>query len=116
MFLNRKTSELNKTDLYSKILELKNSMNVNRVSYVLPAGHNIRITGNYLVGLLEGDGSFYFNKQGMSNHSLFKSFNFYSRLSISLRYGYIKYTKITYYLLHEIHLGSVFHGWDPFWL
>jgi hypothetical protein len=76
MFLNRKTSELNKTDLYSKILELKNSMNVNRVSYVLPAGHNIRITGNYLVGLLEGDGSFYFNKQGMSNHSLFKSFTF----------------------------------------
>jgi hypothetical protein len=66
MFLNRKTSELNKTDLYSKILELKNSMNVNRVSYVLPAGHNIRITGNYLVGLLEGDGSFYFNKNDIT--------------------------------------------------
>jgi hypothetical protein len=76
MFLNRKNSELNKQDLYSEILELKDSMNVKRVSYVLPSGHNIRITGNYLVGLLEGDGSFYFNKQDMSNHSLFKSFNF----------------------------------------
>ena len=60
MFLNRKTSELNKQDLYSKIIELKDSMNVKRVSHVLPADHNIRITGNYLVGLLEGDGSFYF--------------------------------------------------------
>ena len=38
-------------------------MNAKRVSYVLPLGHEIRITGNYLVGLLEGDGSFYFNKQ-----------------------------------------------------
>jgi hypothetical protein len=66
MFLNRKTSELNKQDLYSKILELKDSMNVKRVSFVLPEGHCIRITGNYLVGLLEGDGSFYLNKHDMS--------------------------------------------------
>ncbi len=63
MFLNRKSCELNKPDLYKKILELKDSMNAKRVSYVLPLGHEIRITGNYLVGLLEGDGSFYFNKQ-----------------------------------------------------
>ena len=63
MFLNRKSCELNKPDLYQKILELKDSMNAKRVSYVLPLGHEIRITGNYLVGLLEGDGSFYFNKQ-----------------------------------------------------
>lgn len=63
MFLNRKSSELNKPDIYLKILELKNSMNATRVSYVLPLDHQIRITGNYLVGLLEGDGSFFFNKQ-----------------------------------------------------
>lgn len=70
MFFNRKSCELNKQDLYKKILELKDSMNAKRVSYVLPLGHEIRITGNYLVGLLEGlclvpcaDGSFYFNKQ-----------------------------------------------------
>ena len=66
MFSNRKSSELNKPDLYSEILELKHSMNTKRVSDVLPRGHEIRITGNYLVGLLEGDGSFYFNKQDLS--------------------------------------------------
>lgn len=53
-FFNRKSSELNKSDLYSKILELKHSMNTKRVSDVLPRGHEIRITGNYLVGLLGG--------------------------------------------------------------
>lgn len=66
MFLNRKTSKLNKEDLYSEIIELKDSMNVKRISYVLPVGHHVRITGNYLVGLLEGDGSFYLNKQDMT--------------------------------------------------
>lgn len=62
MFFNRRNSELSKSDLYTEILELKHSMNTKRVSDVLPRGHNIRVTGNYLVGLLEGDGSFYFNK------------------------------------------------------
>ena len=57
MFKNRKTSELNKQDLYSNILKLKDNMNDKRVNYDLPVGHRIRITGNYLVGLLEGDGS-----------------------------------------------------------
>jgi len=65
MVFNRRSSELNKPDLYSEILELKHSMNTKRVSDVLPRGHEIRITGNYLVGLLEGDGSFYFNKQDL---------------------------------------------------
>lgn len=66
MFLNRKTSELNKQDLYSDIIQLKDSMNDKRVFYDLPVGHRIRITGNYLVGLLEGDGSFYLNKHDMT--------------------------------------------------
>lgn len=66
MFFNRRNSELNKPDLYLEILELKHSMNTKRVSDVLPRGHEIRITGNYLVGLLEGDGSFYFNKQDLT--------------------------------------------------
>lgn len=66
MFLNRKTSELNKQDLYSDIIQLKDSMNDKRVFYDLPVGHRIRITGNYLVGLLEGDGSFYLNKHDMA--------------------------------------------------
>lgn len=66
MFFNRQSSELDKPDLYSEILKLKHSMNTKRVCYVLPRGHEIRITGNYLVGLLEGDGSFYFNKQDLT--------------------------------------------------
>ena len=38
-------------------------MNDKRTNFVLPESHSIRITGNYLVGILEGDGSFYLSKQ-----------------------------------------------------
>jgi hypothetical protein len=74
LFKNRKSNELSIIQIYSNILELKQNMNSNRVNFVLPANHNIRITGNYLVGFLalqlqvaggreaEGDGSFYLNK------------------------------------------------------
>jgi len=65
MYINRDTSSLNKQDLYSNILQLKDSMNNKRASFDLPENH-IRITGNYLVGLLEGDGSFYLNKTDMT--------------------------------------------------
>jgi hypothetical protein len=61
IFKNRKTSELNKKDLYSSIIKLKDSINDKRANYDLPVGHRIT-TGNYLVGFLEGDGSFYLNK------------------------------------------------------
>lgn len=41
-------------------------MNTKRINYMV---HNsVKITGNYLVGLLEGDGSFYLNKQYMTVH------------------------------------------------
>ena len=66
MFKNRKSSELNKQDLYSSILKIKDSMNDKRVNYNLPTGHSITITGNYLIGFLEGDGSFYLNKHDMT--------------------------------------------------
>lgn len=66
MFKNRKSNEFNKQDLYLEIIKLKDSMNDNRVKYDLPVDHHIKITGNYLVGLLEGDGSFYLNKHDMT--------------------------------------------------
>jgi hypothetical protein len=68
MFKLRKSSELNKQDLYTKIIEIKDSMNDKRINCDLPADHRIRITGNYLVGLIEGDGSFYLNKHDMTPH------------------------------------------------
>lgn len=67
MFKNRKTNKLNIQDLYLDIIKLKDSMNDKRVNYDLPVDHRIKITGNYLVGLLEGDGSFYLNKYDMTS-------------------------------------------------
>jgi hypothetical protein len=65
MYVNRDTSSLNKQDLFRDIIHIKDSMNDKRVNFDLPEGH-IRITGNYLVGILEGDGSFYLNKNDMT--------------------------------------------------
>jgi hypothetical protein len=65
MYVNRNTGSLNQKDLDSYIIQLKGSMNDKRVNFDLPENH-IRITGSYLVGLLEGDGSFYLNKNDMT--------------------------------------------------
>lgn len=66
MFKNRKSSALNLPDLYQEILVLKDTMNEKRKDFAFPDSHSVRITGNYLVGLLEGDGSFYLNKEDMT--------------------------------------------------
>ena len=65
MYINRHSNNLNKEDLFKEIIQLKNSMNDKRINFDLPENH-IRITGNYIVGLLEGDGSFYLNKNDMT--------------------------------------------------
>ena len=63
MYVNRKN--LNKQVVFADIADIKNSMNDQRTIFNLPENHVINITGNYLVGLLEGDGSFYLSKQHM---------------------------------------------------
>lgn len=66
IFKSRKSSTLSLQDLSPTIIKLKDSMNDKRIDFFLPESHNIKITGNYLVGLLEGDGSFSLNKQDMT--------------------------------------------------
>lgn len=63
IFKNRKSSELVVHELYSNIIRIKKSMNFNRVVFDLPKDHIINITGNYLIGFLEGDGTFYLSKR-----------------------------------------------------
>jgi hypothetical protein len=44
--------------LFNNIRELKNSMNTLRTNFVLPNSHKILITPYWLLGFIEGDGSF----------------------------------------------------------
>ena len=44
--------------LKETILNFKNSMNTNRTSFILPSHHEIKITTYWLLGLIEGEGSF----------------------------------------------------------
>lgn len=58
----QKQKDLLNKDIYnSEILKLKNRMNDKRINFKMPKNH-IKITANYLLGYIEGDGSFYFNK------------------------------------------------------
>jgi hypothetical protein len=50
-------------DLISKILKLKEGMNKGRVNFNMPIGHQINITKYWLLGLIEGEGSFSFSRE-----------------------------------------------------
>ncbi len=45
-----------------KIVSLKSSMNKGRIDYTLPSNHKVVVTFPWLLGLIEGDGCFSFNK------------------------------------------------------
>ena len=53
-----KTIKDNQT-LIDQILELKKWMNTYRIHFSLPADHKIVISGPWLLGFIEGEGSFY---------------------------------------------------------
>lgn len=51
-----------KKELANKIVELKNTMNTKRVNSIMPLDHNIVITKHWLLGFIEGDGSFFISR------------------------------------------------------
>lgn len=59
-----------KLDLNVKdqILELKNSMNKNRTDFIQSPLHKINVTPYWLLGLIEGEGSFFATKKVMTQH------------------------------------------------
>jgi LAGLIDADG endonuclease len=61
IFKKRQLDRQNKQNYDIQILNLKYGMNDKRVNFSLPENH-IKITPYYLLGYIEGDGSFYFNK------------------------------------------------------
>lgn len=81
--------------LITQILELKDSMNANRKDFTMPLGH-VRITENYILGLIEGDGSFY----------LYKS-KYYTYISIGMEsVNRFLFEKIRHYLIKQMDFYS----------
>jgi len=50
--------------LIDKLLKLKGGMNSRRTNFNFPVGHEIIISGPWLLGLIEGEGSFYLDRTG----------------------------------------------------
>lgn len=51
--------------LTNQILNVKNSMNTKRTNTTLPSDHSIVITKGWLLGYIEGDGSFFISRTGI---------------------------------------------------
>ena len=62
LYLGRDKTIKEKQTLIDQILELKNRMNMSRVNFSLPAEHKIVISGPWLLGFIEGEGSFYLDR------------------------------------------------------
>jgi LAGLIDADG endonuclease len=45
-------------DLINKIIKLQNGLNTGRTNFIMPSDHTVKITPYWLLGLIEGEGSF----------------------------------------------------------
>lgn len=50
----------------SKLLDIKNQMNNSRTDFIMPAEHKIQISKDWLLGFVEGEGSFLLNKTSLT--------------------------------------------------
>ena len=52
-------------ELTEELVSLKNRMNTSRINFNFPADHSIKITKHWLLGLIEGEGSFNLFREGL---------------------------------------------------
>lgn len=57
LYTKRETSGVT-AELFHTLIELKAQMNKKRVNFEQPVGHHIKITPYWLLGFMEGEGSF----------------------------------------------------------
>jgi hypothetical protein len=96
LLYTERSFKANDPNLIDQILTLKNSMNDKRTCFLMPVNHTIKITDYYLLGLLEGDGSFY----------LYKS-KFYTYVSIgTITHNILLLLKIKEYLISKMDNNS----------
>lgn len=62
---NNRDKNLTAEMVKDQVLELKNKMNTNRVNFDRPENSEIRITQSWLLGLIEGDGSFFVRRDNL---------------------------------------------------
>lgn len=65
LYFNRKSIKVSE-ELRKTRIDLKNQINKKRIDFNKPKGHSIHITPYWLLGFVEGDGHFSFNRQNYS--------------------------------------------------
>lgn len=64
IFYQERDKKINKEILIDQLLRIKNGMNSNRTNFNFPDEHKIIITDYWLLGFIEGEGSFYLSRNG----------------------------------------------------
>ena len=65
LYFNRKSVKVSK-ELRERMIDLKNQMNTKRIDFNQPKDHSVHISPYWLLGFVEGDGYFSFNRQDYS--------------------------------------------------
>ena len=65
LFYQNRVKTIKDGDIFNRLLDIKNGMNSNRINFNFPLEHKITITDYWLLGLIEGDGSFYLDRSKM---------------------------------------------------
>ena len=65
LYFNRKSVKVSE-ELRERMIDLKNQMNKNRIDFNQPKDHSVHISPYWLLGFVEGDGYFSFNRQDYS--------------------------------------------------
>ena len=65
LFYTNRSKDLNPEMVSSNILELKNRMNTNRINFERPMSSAINISKSWLLGFIEGDGSFFLRRDNI---------------------------------------------------
>lgn len=55
-------------DLIDKIIKIQNGLNTGRTSFIMPEDHTVKITPYWLLGLIEGEGSFSLSRYPIRPH------------------------------------------------
>ena len=97
IYKKRQVDKQNREEYDLKILDLKLGMNDKRINFSLPENH-VKITPNYLLGYIEGDGSFYFNKINDTIHISL----------ITIKSDRILLEKIKEFLFNQLDKNSLF--------
>jgi hypothetical protein len=94
-------------ELKDKIVELKNNMNNQRINFTLPTGHKIILSKSWLLGFIEGDGSFSLNRNTLEPIFSIKLAEYQLPLLMEIKKFLVTNLGFDTYSIHKLNSSSI---------